>query len=224
MATRASSIDVYVESGTKRVFAGAPDWPGWCRSGRDEVSAIEALLAYGPRYARVLRGTRLGFEPPARQVAVRVVERLGGTPTTDFGAPDVATSSDAAPMHTADLRRAGSILKACWRAFDAAVERAEGKELSTGPRGGGRDLEKIIEHVLGAEQAYLVRLSWKLEAGEGDEPARTRRAVLEAIAAAAAGGVAPAPRGGKRWTHRYFVRRVAWHALDHAWEIEHRAG
>ena len=33
---------------------------------------------------------------------------------------------------------------------------------------------------------------------------------------------AAGPRGGKLWTPRYFVRRAAWHILDHAWEIEDR--
>ena len=28
--------------------------------------------------------------------------------------------------------------------------------------------------------------------------------------------------GGARWTPRYFVRRAAWHVLDHAWELEDR--
>jgi hypothetical protein len=30
------------------------------------------------------------------------------------------------------------------------------------------------------------------------------------------------PRGGIIWPARYFVRRTAWHVLDHAWEIEDR--
>jgi hypothetical protein len=30
------------------------------------------------------------------------------------------------------------------------------------------------------------------------------------------------PRGGIRWPARYYVRRAAWHVLDHAWEIEDR--
>ena len=32
------------------------------------------------------------------------------------------------------------------------------------------------------------------------------------------------PRGGKRWPAPYAIRRSAWHALDHAWEIEDRLG
>ena len=54
----ANHIDVYLEIGPKRTFAGAIDWPGWCRSGRQdaEQSALQALLDYGPRYAAVLRG------------------------------------------------------------------------------------------------------------------------------------------------------------------------
>ena len=45
----AAPVDVFVESGRKRVFASALDWPGWCRSGRTEELAIEALAAYLPR-------------------------------------------------------------------------------------------------------------------------------------------------------------------------------
>lgn len=60
------SLDAYLEVGAKRVFAGALDWPGWCRRGTDETSAVEALHDYGPRYARVLEGSGIGFTPPAR--------------------------------------------------------------------------------------------------------------------------------------------------------------
>ena len=30
------------------------------------------------------------------------------------------------------------------------------------------------------------------------------------------------PLADRRWTPRYAARRMAWHALDHAWEIEDR--
>ncbi len=170
----------------------------------------------------MLRGTRLGFPELGRAPAARVVERLGGNATTDFGAPDVATSLEARPMDAAELRRSETILRACWGALDGAAEAAAGRPLRAGPRGGGRSLDKILDHVLDAEQGYLGRLSWKLGPGAGDRTGRVRGAVLDALASAATAGVAPAPRGGKRWTPRYFVRRVAWHALDHAWEIEDR--
>jgi hypothetical protein len=227
MARSSNNIEVYLEIGQKRTFASVIDWPGWCRIGRDEDSALQALLDYGPRYARVLRSARLGFKAPADVSAFAVVERLEGTTTTDFGAPDVAPSSDTKPVNEAELRRFQKLLRACWRAFDAAVKAASGKELRKGPRGGGRDIEGIIRHVLGADEGYLARLAWKLEKSEAkdlsEELSRTRQAILKALAAAAHGEVAErGPRGGVHWTPRYFVRRVAWHVLDHIWEIEDR--
>ena len=224
---RSAIIDVYLEVGEKRTFAGAIDWPGWCRIGRDEESALRALFDYGPRYARVLRAARLGFQAPADVSAFRVVERLKGNSTTDFGAPDIAPSADKKPVQDADIKRFQAIFKACWRAFDAATKAAEGKELRKGPRGGGRDVERMIEHVLGADEAYVGRLAWKVEKSKEDDPAkeqnRIRQAILDALAAAARGELPTrGPRGGVLWTPRYFVRRSAWHVLDHAWEIEDR--
>jgi hypothetical protein len=222
-----SILDVYLEIGKQRTFAGAVDWPGWCRSGRGEDAALQALLDYGPRYARALRPARLGFRAPAAVSAFNVVERLAGGAGTDFGAPEVAPASDSAEVDAAELRRFQSVLKACWRAFDAAAEAAAGKDLRKGPRGGGRDLEPIVRHVVGADEAYLARLARKFnsgaELGAAEALAQTRQALLDALAAAARGEVpARGPRGGKYWTARYFVRRVAWHVLDHAWEIEDR--
>jgi len=119
------------------------------------------------------------------------------------------------------------VLNACWEAFDRAIREASGKELRTGPRGGGRDLGKIVEHVIGADQAYLRRLAWKApktDPGDLEEALRlTRAAILSALENAAAGNLPEqGPRGGKIWPPRYFVRRAAWHTLDHAWEIEDR--
>lgn len=158
-----------------------------------------------------------------------IVERLPGNATTDFGAPDAAPSSDALPLDEADLERQQAIVQACWAALDRAAAAAEGVTLRTGPRGGGRDLVGVLEHVLGAEQDYLGSIGVRVPKQAGEELAetlaRTRRLALDGLAAAAR-GEAPAlgPRGGKRWSPRYFVRRVAWHALDHAWELEDRAG
>src|SRR5262249_5450543 len=123
--TRASSkIAVYLEAGQKRIFAGALDWPGWSRSGRDEASALAALAAYGPRYAKALRAARWGLKAPAGVGDLRVVGRLTGTMPPDLGAPDVAPAGDARPVDEAELKRLSALRRASWRAFDAAVAAA----------------------------------------------------------------------------------------------------
>ncbi len=222
-----NTIGVYLEIGQKRAFAGAIAWPGWCRSGRDEEAALQALFDYGPRYARVLHAVKLPFHPPAAVSAFAVVERLVGTTTTDFGAPDIAPSTDTRPVNPAELEHLQRLLRAYWQAFDTAVRDASGKTLRKGPRGGGRALQEIIQHVLGAERSYLAALGWKHRprpaADPWEERDDLRDAVLTALAAAAQGEIpAHGPRGGVRWTPRYFVRRAGWHVLDHAWEIENR--
>jgi hypothetical protein len=224
------SFDVYLEVGTKRVFAGALDWPGWCRSAKDDAGALETLVAYGPRYATVIAGaTReagLDFEPPAKLSALRVVERLKGGGGTDFGVPGESPAADDVNLPAAEVRRQAAILRASWAAFDAAAVAAEGVVLRTGPRGGGRDLAKIRDHVLGADQAYLGQLGSRPPKGDGS-PAHFRaqlEADIETLTARALGRPVPDPRQTKRlWAPRYFVRRAAWHVLDHAWEIEDRA-
>jgi hypothetical protein len=227
MGEASNQTDVYLEMGKKRTFASAIEWPGWCRAGRDEATALQALFDYGPRYARVLDAARIEFQAPAAASELAVVERLEGNPSTDFGAPGIAPSGDTRPVDDAELGRFQTLLAACWGAFDGAVRAATGRELRKGPRGGGRDLEGIVRHVMGAEASYLARLAWKLDKPEGEtldqELARTRQAVLDALGAAAHGQLpARGPRGGVIWPPRYFVRRVAWHVLDHAWEIEDR--
>ena len=51
-----------------------------------------------------------------------------------------------------------------------------------------------------------------------------RQLALDGLAAGMRGELpASGPRGGKIWSPRFFARYVAWHTLDHAWEIEDRA-
>lgn len=219
---------VYLERGAKRTFACAIDWPGWCRSGRDEASALEALLAAAPRYARAVTRSRLGFVPPRDAAALRVVERLRGNATTDFGAPDAEPAVDRSPIREADLSCFRKLFGACWHAFDAAVDAARGKTLRKGPRGGGRDLDAIVRHVVESDAGYLGALGWKYRledtGGQRAQLERTRRAMLDGIAASARGEIpARGPRGGIRRKPRRIVRRSMWHALDHAWEIEDRS-
>ena len=227
MPPNSTTIPVYLEVGQKRVFAGALDWPGWLVSGRDEASALQALFDAGARYAKVLRGTRLGFTAPKALDALNVVERVKGNTSTDFGAPNVPPSRDERLVDATELQRLETLLRASWRAFDAAAKGAVGKELRKGPRGGGRDLDGITRHVLSAEAGYLSALGWKFKHDEkgalGVEKRRTRAAIIAGLAASVRGEIpAIGPRGGQRWQPRYFVRRTVWHVIDHTWEIENR--
>lgn len=212
---------VFIETGKKRVFAGAPDWPGWARSGKDESTALQVLRAYAPRYAQATASAGIDFALPTSLTDFEIVERHPGNISTDFGAPDAALDSDSAALSAAELARFQAILQACWEAFERAATQAAGKSLQKGPHGGGRELEQITEHVLAAERAYLRRLAWKVPEDAGTE--RTRQAAQEAFTAAVMHGLPEAgPRGGKLWTPRFYARRSAWHLLDHAWELEDR--
>jgi hypothetical protein len=219
-------LDAYVEVGAKRVFAGALDWPGWCRSARDEEGALEALIAYGSRYAGVLEGSGVRFTPPAKASTLEVVERLKGDATTDFGAPSIAPKADARSIDPRWRARQEKILRASWNTFDRAVENVAGP-LEKGPRGGGREVDAIVAHVVGAEASYARMIGADAKGfDEADTGARDdeRAIVLEGLERAVTDGIpAEGPRGGKRWSAPYFVRRAAWHVLDHAWEIEDRS-
>ena len=193
-----NKITIYLEIGSRRTFAAALDWPGWCRMGRDEPAARQALYDYSPRYLSVLRPAGLDFQIPGSVSDLVVVERLSGNATTDFGAPDMAPSSDDAPVDEMELQRLQSLLKACWRALDITVDAANGKALRSGPRGGGRNLEGIVQHVLGADGGYLSALGGKLAPSDPDlSPAeQIRRAILRTLAASAHGEI---PRVWATW-------------------------
>ena len=220
-----TAVDIYVESGSKRVFASAIEWPGWCRTARDEAQAVAALRVYAARYAKVVGASSAGLA----DAPMNVVERVKGNATTDFGAPAIAPKADSKPVTGEDLKGLLKMLQACWKALDKAAAAAEGRPLSTGPRGGGRDLDKIFTHVLNAEAAYARKIGGeppKYKESESRAAAvAVRKSIVDALERAVEFGLPKAgPRGGKIWTVRYFVRRSAWHVLDHAWEIEDRAG
>ncbi|MFI5262072.1 MAG: hypothetical protein ACHQZR_05925 [Candidatus Limnocylindrales bacterium] len=213
------AVEAYLEVSPKRTFAGAVAWPGWCRSGRDEAAALQSLVDYGPRYRRVLSNTGLVLAVPVATDQLVLVGRVAGNAGTDFGVPSMPAPGDDGPLDAPALARQAAILRACWAALDRAAGAAAGRELTKGPRGGGREVPAILAHVADAEAGYLSRVAWRAP----DDALARRSAVLEALTAVARLGTPP-PRGpgGTRWPARYFARRVAWHALDHAWEIDDR--
>ena len=79
----------------------------------------------------------------------------------------------------------------------------------------------MVGHVVEADAAYAREIGH-----HGKPPDPTDRAAIEAMRAAML-EVLRRPSDGsplaeRTWTPRYAARRIAWHALDHAWEMEDR--
>ena len=215
----AKPIPVYIESGDKKVFACAIDFPGWCRSGKDEASALEALAGYAPRYAEVARRAKAAF--PSGDPELEVVERIKGKGATDFGIPHEIPKADAEPLSARQAARQVELMRAAWALLDT-VAKASPAELRKGPRGGGRDRDKMLDHVLGAEAAYARQVGVKHPAPQvGDRKGvkALRDELAETLRVASDGS----PLVANGWPPRYAIRRIAWHVLDHAWEMQDRA-
>jgi len=213
-------VAVGVEATPKRVFASALEWPGWSRAGRDEAAALAALAGSVERYAIVAREAGIPFAP-LTPAGLSVVERLPGTPSTAFGVPAVVFATDRRPSDADDGAQLAALVRAAWTILAQVVAVAPA-ELRKGPRGGGRDRDPIVAHIVGAEHAYAPQMGLRLpEPDPRDQPAvaAVRAAIAEVLARPTDGGPIP----GGRWPARYAARRVAWHVLDHAWEIEDRA-
>ena len=213
---QAKRVSVSLETSPKKVFATAIDWPGWSRSGKTEELALEALAAYVARYAVVAAEAGEPFDP----VGYDVVEQTDGGGGTAFGVPSAITALDRRPV-TADAGdRLARIVEAALTVFDD-VAAAAPAELRKGPRGGGRDRDKMIGHVVESEWYYAREMGLREpRPGWDDRPAieALRASMLEILRRPSDGS----PLADRTWPPRYAARRIAWHALDHAWEMEDR--
>jgi len=210
---------VQVEQPTrdKKWVAVAVDWPGLERGAKDEAAALEKLLAYVPRYRPVARRARLGAELEA-QTALDVVERYRGVGSTDFWGISFAFSDiDQQAMSSDELERDLTLMQACWAFFDAVRARVSA-EMQKGPRGGGRDRDRIVRHTFGAEQDFAAKLGVRApeDAMLTDEGLRAYRDTYCATIREfhAEGKLA------RTWPLRYLIRHTAFHTLDHTWEME----
>ncbi len=207
-----------LETTPKRAFASAIDWPGLARSGKTESGAIDALLACLDRYAEVAHAA--GAVPPTFVVVAEVVEAGAGDASTDFGVPGRLRDADRRPTGKAEAERLAAIVAAAWARLDENAGAAP-EALRKGPRGGGRDTSKIVEHALMSDFAYAREMGLGYPVPRTADPASTqalRDAMLDILRTPSDGSAL----AGRKWTVRYAAHRIAWHALDHAWEIEDR--
>lgn len=210
-------LQVAIEAGPKgkKVVAVARDWPGLSRGAANERLAIERLLSYVPRYAAVaeLAGQSLDASE------AEVVERYEGTGSTDFWGISFAFSDfDRKPMAEEELERELSLMQAAWRYFDDVRGRVSA-EMRKGPRGGGRDRDRIVQHVLDNEFDWAKQVGVPREEVEDLSDPGTLARHREAYCA----GFRDFHRDGKsagKSPLRFLIRHTAFHTLDHAWEME----
>ncbi|MFC5001677.1 hypothetical protein ACFPIJ_28050 [Dactylosporangium cerinum] len=210
--------DVYLEVTDKKVFAASLDWPGWGRFAKSEDDALAALADYGARFAPIAAAA--GYSFPAAPT-FKVVERVPGTASTQFGVPDAHPDADNRAVTKAVADRQRKLLTAAWEAFAGFAATAPAA-LRKGPRGGGRDRDKMIDHVYGAEAGYGRKIGFKLPAPAIDDTAAIT-AVHDEVLAVLGRPHDGGPLVDNGWTSRYAARRYAWHVLDHLWEMQDRA-
>ncbi len=215
----ADQIRVMLEIGPrgKKVVAVAPDWPGLERGAATGEAAIERLLSYVPRYAKVtkLAGMEAAF---ATNPGVDVVEQYPGTGSTDFWGISFGFSSiDQQAMSGETLERELALMRGCWAFFDDVRMRVSA-EMQRGPRGGGRDRDHIVRHTLATERDFAKKLA-VLTPQEVILTAKGLQAHRDAYCSAIR-ELHSQGKMARTWPLRYLVRHTAYHTLDHAWEME----
>jgi hypothetical protein len=220
-------LDVVIETGKRRLFVSALAWPGWSRSVKTtegEEAALDLLADYADRYQAVARAARClrEFDAVTKNPRWRIVDRVPGDATTDFGAPSGASVKEDPRLDAEAARRMIALLDATWTVLRGTAETSPAS-LRKGPRGGGRDRDAMVTHVVNAEAAYARKLGVPDASTPkpGDDAAvdRLRGSIREALREHLRKGAAGSPGA---WSPRYAVRRMAWHVMDHVWEMEDR--
>jgi hypothetical protein len=170
-----------------------------------------------PRYAPVAK--RAGLEAAfATSPVVDVVEHYPGTGSTDFWGISFAFSGiDQQAMSGAALERELTLMRACWAFFDDVRSRVSA-EMQKGPRGGGRDRDRIIRHTLFSELDFTKKVGvlTPFEEMLTEEGLKAHRdTYCNAIRAFHSEN-----KLARNWPLRYLIRHTAFHTLDHAWEME----
>jgi hypothetical protein len=216
-------IPVVLERGpkAKRFVAYSVDWSGWSRGAKTGEAAVETLEQYRDRYREVAR--RAGLERDFDAGGpLEVAEERVGTGSTDFWGISFSASATERDVLADDLLdRRLALLRAAWALFDDVAERVS-PEMRKGVRGGGRERDEIVRHVMRVESldfARQVGIMIDEDAPPIAAAARPayRAAFVEGMRAYNAGEVEKRMRS---WTLPFVIRHAAFHTLDHTWEMQ----
>jgi hypothetical protein len=150
---------------------------------------------------------------------VDVVEEYVGIGSTDFWGISFAPSSiDNQVTSKKELDRELTLMRACWTFFDEVRARVS-PEMRKGPRGGGRDRDRIVLHTCAPEQDWAKKVGVRIPGGEVVTDAKGLAAFRDEYCAAIRSFHAEG-KMARTWPLRYLIRHTAFHTMDHAWEME----
>jgi hypothetical protein len=203
----------------KKAVAFAIDWPGWSRGAKTPEQAIELLELYRPRYRPIAAKARLAREFDAAG-PLEIVEDQVGAGSTDFWGISYAPSSfEQEPMSQAELNRKIKLLRACWLYFDEVAARVSA-EMRKGPRGGGRDRDRIIRHTIRVEsEEFAKQLGLRIPECAALTPEGLLEHRTNYLAAMREYNAGEGNRM-RSWNLPFLIRHSAYHTMDHAWEME----
>jgi hypothetical protein len=196
------------------------DWPGWSRGARTAELALETLESYRERYRPIadLAGMATEF---AAAGPIEVVEDKVGTGSTDFwGISFSPCAAEQGPLSEAELERGITLLRACWAFFDGVAARVS-PVMRKGPRGGGRDRDRIVRHTIRTEsEDFAKQVGLRIPEEGALAPDALRRYREDYVAAMRAYNAGDVVKRMRSWTLPFLIRHSAFHTLDHAWEME----
>lgn len=211
-----SMTDIYVELDGKRAIAWSPEWPGWCRIRTSEEEAVQALIDTEERYRLIAQRAGLDFASGD----LVVVERLHGDANPPSGAPQALASAETRPIDATTAQRNVALLRAAWDMLEEVIATSPAT-LRKGPRGRGRDRDSIWRHVVEAERAYARKIGVRHRPFEMNDT-NALQAMRDEIAAVLSKPSPGEPLVPGGWYAGYAVSFMAWHVVDHMWEIEDR--
>src|SRR5712692_1083165 len=218
---------VAIERGPKRrTFAQVQDWIGWLRAEKEEQAALKELVASSARYGLVVAQAGMSFSLPTSIADFTVVDRVTGTAVTDYGAPGVLSAFDTQPWQEEEIERCVKLLQACWATFDEVLQAIPASLQDVKPQRGRSPLAMQL-HLVETDLMHLTAFGPAARPVDrhrlAEQETGVREQLLLRLRAIAPGEqTTPHRRYGFDWTPRFALRRSAWHALDHAWELQDR--
>jgi hypothetical protein len=221
-ARRPGPVRTVIERGPKgkRSAAFALDWPGWSRGAKSADVAVETLESYRDRYRPIAALAGMAAEFDAAGPLEIVEDRVGPGSTDFWGISFAPSATEHGPLTPAQLERGITLLRACWEFFDDVAARVS-PQLRKGPRGGGRDRDLIIRHVIRNEsESFARQVGLRVPEGAALTPDGLLQHRTEYVAAIRAYNAGEVERRMRSWTLPFLIRHSAYHTLDHAWEMQ----